>query len=66
MALKSLNLSCYASKFNKETRSPARSRQDARPTRIVEKLTVKLDAQQLMTGDRADASPAIENIQTTV
>jgi len=35
------HISCYASKLNKETGSPARS------TRIVEKLTVKLDAQQL-------------------
>ena len=34
-------LSCYASKLNTETGSPAR------PTIIVEKLTVKLDAQQL-------------------
>ena len=34
-------LSCYASKLNTETSSPAR------PTVIVEKLTVKLDAQQL-------------------
>ncbi|WP_445172397.1 hypothetical protein, partial [Microcoleus sp.] len=32
---------CYASKLNTETGSPAR------PTIIVEKLTVKLDAQQL-------------------
>ena len=31
----------YASKLNAETGSPAR------PTRVVEKLTVKLDAQQL-------------------
>ena len=36
-------VSCYASKLNTETGSPAR------PTRIVEKLTVKLDAQQLIT-----------------
>jgi hypothetical protein len=34
-------LSCGASKLNTETGSPAR------PTIIVEKLTVKLDAQQL-------------------
>ena len=34
-------VSCYASKLNTETGSPAR------PTRILEKLTVKLDAQQL-------------------
>ncbi len=34
-------VSCYASKLNTETGSPAR------PTIIVEKLTVKLDAQQL-------------------
>ena len=34
-------ISCYASKLNTETGSPAR------PTRIVEKLTVKLNAQQL-------------------
>ncbi len=34
-------LSCGASKLNAETGSPAR------PTIIVEKLTVKLDAQQL-------------------
>ena len=34
-------ISCYASKLNAETGSPAR------PTRIVENLTVKLDAQQL-------------------
>jgi len=34
-------ISCYASKLNTETGSPAR------PTIIVEKLTVKLDAQQL-------------------
>ena len=40
-------LSCGASKLNTETGSPAR------PTIIVEKLTVKLDAQQLM-GDRSD------------
>jgi len=38
-----MQLSCYASKLNTETGSPAR------PTIIVEKLTVKLDAQQLMT-----------------
>ena len=36
-----LLVSCYPSKLNTETGSPAR------PTRIVEKLTVKLDAQQL-------------------
>ena len=34
-------ISCYASKMNTETGSPAR------PTIIVEKLTVKFDAQQL-------------------
>ena len=39
--LLSFTLSCGASKFNTETGSPAR------PTIIVEKLTVKLDAQQL-------------------
>gem|GEM_PF-5804577 len=38
-----MQLTCYASKLNTETGSPAR------PTIIVEKLTVKLDAQQLMT-----------------
>ena len=38
-----MQLSCGASKLNTETGSPAR------PTIIVEKLTVKLDAQQLMT-----------------
>jgi hypothetical protein len=36
-------LSCGASKLNAETSSPAR------PTIIVEKLTVKLDAQHLKT-----------------
>jgi hypothetical protein len=41
-------IGCGASKLNTETGSPARSTQDARSTRIVEKLTVKLDAQQLM------------------
>jgi len=35
-------ISCGASKLNTETGSPAR------PTIIVEKLTVKLDAQQLI------------------
>ena len=35
------SVSCGASKLNTETGSPAR------PTIIVEKLTVKLDAQQL-------------------
>ena len=35
------SISCYASKLNTETGSPAR------PTRLVKKLTVKLDAQQL-------------------
>ena len=34
-------VSCYATKLNTETGSPAR------PTIIVKKLTVKLDAQQL-------------------
>jgi hypothetical protein len=38
---RTVDLSCYASKLNTETGSPAR------PTIIVEKLTVKLDAQQL-------------------
>jgi len=41
-ALATSLLSCGASKLNKDTGSPARS------TRIVEKLTVKLEAQQLM------------------
>jgi hypothetical protein len=40
-------LSCGASKFNTETGSPVR------PTIIVEKLTVKLDAQQLTTNSVA-------------
>jgi hypothetical protein len=43
-----LILGCGASKLNTETGSPARSTQDAPPTIIVEKLTVKLDAQQLI------------------
>jgi hypothetical protein len=40
--LMELCISCGASKFNTETGSPAR------PTRIIEKLTVKLDVQQLI------------------
>jgi hypothetical protein len=41
MTKKVIAISCYASKLNTETGSPAR------PTIIVEKLTIKLDAQQL-------------------
>ena len=41
MSATGIDISCYESKLNTETGSPAR------PTIILEKLTVKLDAQQL-------------------
>ena len=47
------NISCYASKLNTKTGSPAR------PTIIVEKLTVKLDAQQLIAQVGRDEFTAI-------